>query len=72
MSFKSVHLIAERALPLLVLSLLPPPAFAQQQEAAKEVSAENLNFPTATLGGTQFWSDELVFHRWRIQLRVVL
>jgi hypothetical protein len=23
---------------------------------------------TATLGGAQFWSDELIFHRWRIQL----
>lgn len=26
-----------------------------------------VNFPTATLGGTQFWSDELVFRDWRIQ-----
>jgi len=25
------------------------------------------NFPTATLGGSQFWSDELVLHGWRIQ-----
>ncbi|MCI0358954.1 MAG: alpha/beta hydrolase [Planctomycetaceae bacterium] len=26
-----------------------------------------LNFPTATMGGVQFWSDELVFRGWRIQ-----
>jgi hypothetical protein len=26
-----------------------------------------VNFPTATLGGTQFWSDELVLRDWRIQ-----
>jgi pimeloyl-ACP methyl ester carboxylesterase len=29
------------------------------------------NFPTATLGGTQFWSDELVFRDWRIQRNVL-
>ncbi len=31
----------------------------------------NINFPTVTGGGKQFWSDELVFHRWRIQLNVI-
>lgn len=25
------------------------------------------NFPTPTLGGTQFWTDEHFFHQWRIQ-----
>ena len=30
-----------------------------------------VNFPTATLGGTQFWSDELVFRDWRIQRNVL-
>jgi hypothetical protein len=25
------------------------------------------NFPTGTLGGSQFWSDELVLRGWRIQ-----
>jgi pimeloyl-ACP methyl ester carboxylesterase len=55
---------------LLASVLLALPA-AAQQEPAKEVSTEqNLNFPTSTLGGAQFWSDELVFHRWRIQLNV--
>ena len=52
----------------LMLALLALPAGAQQPDAAKEVAPEqNLNIPFATLGGTQFWSDELVFHRWRIQ-----
>jgi pimeloyl-ACP methyl ester carboxylesterase len=29
------------------------------------------NAPLATLGGTQFWTDELVFHGWRIQRNVL-
>jgi hypothetical protein len=30
-----------------------------------------LNIPTPTLGGKQFWADELVFHQWRIQRNTV-
>lgn len=30
-----------------------------------------LNLDSATFGGMQFWSDELVFHDWRIQRHVV-
>ncbi len=71
MPFKSILRIAAYALHLLALSLLVLPATAQQQEPAKEKSAkQNVNFPTSTLGGTQFWSDELIFHRWRIQFSV--
>jgi len=29
------------------------------------------NFPTATLGGQMYWSDELVHHHWRIQQNVL-
>lgn len=29
------------------------------------------NFPTQTFGGTQFWSDVLHFHKWRIQENVL-
>jgi hypothetical protein len=29
------------------------------------------NFPTTTLGGTQFWTDELVYGKWRIQQNVL-
>lgn len=36
-------------------------------EALPVASPAPLNFPTATLGGVQFWSDELVFRGWRIQ-----
>ena len=35
--------------------------------ALRGQDATPLNFPTATLGGTQFWSDELVLRDWRIQ-----
>jgi hypothetical protein len=35
--------------------------------AAPVSSPAPLNFPTATLGGVQFWTDELVFRGWRIQ-----
>lgn len=60
---------ASHACGWLALVLLPCAVFAQE-EASKDDFQENLNFPTATLGGAQFWSDELVFHRWRIQLNV--
>ena len=59
---------------ILLLALLCPAPFASGQQPAKEndqaADAGNVNFPTATMGGVQFWSDELVFHRWRIQLNV--
>ena len=29
------------------------------------------NIPLPTLGGTQFWADELLFHQWRIQRNAV-
>jgi len=29
------------------------------------------NVPMPTLGGVQFWADELFFHRWRIQRNVI-
>jgi pimeloyl-ACP methyl ester carboxylesterase len=69
MSTKAAIRGASHVLCLSVLVFLALPAAAEPQEPAKENSPEqSLNFPTATLGGTQFWSDELVFHRWRIQL----
>jgi pimeloyl-ACP methyl ester carboxylesterase len=40
---------------------------AGDEPAAGAASPAPLNFPTATLGGVQFWSDELVFRGWRIQ-----
>jgi hypothetical protein len=42
-------------------------SLAQEIPPGAAVTPAPLNFPSATLGGTQFWSDELVFHGWRIQ-----
>jgi len=43
--------------------------WAAADEPAPVVAASPapLNFPSATLGGVQFWSDDLVFRGWRIQ-----
>jgi pimeloyl-ACP methyl ester carboxylesterase len=35
--------------------------------AVAAVTPAPINLPSATLGGTQFWSDELVYCDWRIQ-----
>ena len=59
-----------RQLILPGLCLLAIPAFAEEKESSAAPVEQNVNFPTTTLGGTQFWSDELVFHRWRIQFNV--
>jgi pimeloyl-ACP methyl ester carboxylesterase len=41
---------------------------ARSQDAAKTPdSTSKINLVTATLGGKQFWADELVFWDWRIQ-----
>ena len=37
---------------------------------AAEADARPANLPMPTLGGKQFWSDELFFHQWRIQRNV--
>jgi hypothetical protein len=44
---------------------------AQDMPPVAAVTPAPLNFPSATLGGTQFWSDELVYHDWRIQQNVL-
>ena len=55
-----------RSLGFIAVCLLPVPLLAQAQ--AEPAPA---NFPTATLGGTQFWTDELVYGKWRIQQNVL-
>jgi pimeloyl-ACP methyl ester carboxylesterase len=35
--------------------------------AEDDAPAGPFNVPTPTLGGTQFWTDQLLFHDWRIQ-----
>ena len=45
---------------------------AETPAAATETAAPALpNFPTATLGGNTFWTDELVHGDWRIQRNVL-
>src|SRR5687768_2620952 len=71
MSFKSLLPIAGQSLSALFLLVFVVAVSGQQVDPAKDDSEEqNTNFPTSTLGGTQFWSDELILHRWRIQLSV--
>lgn len=38
--------------------------------AGDEPSDPRLNVPSPTLGGKQLWTDELIFHEWRIQRQV--
>jgi pimeloyl-ACP methyl ester carboxylesterase len=60
-----------RWLSLLALLLGSLAANAEDKVASDAAPEPNVNFPTTTLGGKQFWSDELVFHRWRIQLHAL-
>jgi hypothetical protein len=55
---------------LLTLALVSSRwTFAEDRAAPTEATTASapLNFPSSTLGGVQFWSDELVFRGWRIQ-----
>jgi pimeloyl-ACP methyl ester carboxylesterase len=51
---------------LLALVLSSSMALAEEPSTVAATPAP-INFPTATMGGVQFWSDELVFRGWRIQ-----
>lgn len=46
------------------------PGRAGAEEMDTEPSTGNLNAVTPTLGGKQFWADELFFHDWHIQRNV--
>jgi len=62
---------------LLAASLVGVVSLARSQDAdaREERSAErdepHLNLTSPTLGGKQFWTDELVFHDWRVQRNVL-
>jgi len=60
-----------RAMVLLALAViflvLCQFAMADGPQDADNKSSGNLNLAAPTLGGIQFWSDELFFHQWRIQ-----
>ncbi len=47
----------------------PPQVEDQEKPQAEPQGRVTLVLPT--LGGKQFWSDELVFHQWRIQRNVI-
>ncbi len=54
----------------VLLSAIEWAAAADPDKPAEE-STGHLNLATATLGGKQFWADELVFRGWRIQRNAV-
>ena len=50
----------------MLLAVFPLTASADESDASESgVSKSNLEGPT--FGGKQFWTDELIFHQWRIQ-----
>jgi hypothetical protein len=53
----------------LAAALIAPCSSLSAEEPAPSPALPN--FPTVTLGGTQFWSDEIVFRGWRIQQNVL-
>ena len=50
---------------LLSLALYPNPMFAD--DPPNDSGSAPANIEGLTLGGKQFWTDELIFHDWRIQ-----
>ncbi len=56
---------------LAVASLLPAPSRAEADDMPDKPSTGNFNAITPTLGGKQFWADELFFHDWHIQRNVL-
>jgi pimeloyl-ACP methyl ester carboxylesterase len=63
MSFRRVTIISV----LFIQYIL---ALIQPGSAQEEESIGKLNLQLPTLGGKQFWADELFFHQWRIQQNV--
>ena len=63
---------------LFVLLFVSNPAFAQPgtdagADTPRQTPAPDgpFSIPAPTLGGSQFWSDELIYHDWRIQRNAV-
>lgn len=50
---------------ILLVAVMPRGVWAE--EAARVTGAPRPNIPSPTLGGKQFWADELLFYQWRIQ-----
>ncbi len=70
---KQIRLFVSMLLVLLSARLAAGQESADQEVPRKsgEPSPRPLNIVGKTLGGTQFWTDELAFHDWRIQRNVV-
>jgi pimeloyl-ACP methyl ester carboxylesterase len=58
---------AASASPVKPTEKKPAEASASDDGDSLENGALNLNVPARTLGGRFYWSDELVYHDWRIQ-----
>jgi hypothetical protein len=56
----------------LLVTLQPPLAEATPPGSENSEQVQDLfpNLASPTMGGVQFWSDQLVFHQWRIQRNV--
>ena len=56
----------------IVLLILAASAVFAGRPASREMDVDNPDsIPVPTLGGKQFWADELFFHQWRIQRNVL-
>src|SRR5262245_24703007 len=53
-----------------VATAMEPVRESAEGVAAAADGAAPANLATPTLGGMQFWQDELLFHAWRIQRNV--
>ncbi len=59
----------------VILAITIPVAAGEQDDAVKSKASDGpkmrLNIPTLTMGGSQFWTDELIHGQWRIQRNVL-
>lgn len=62
--------LAAAGMVVLGTGTVPVKLFAEESPAAVEPPGDAI-VPVPTMGGKQFWADELHFHRWRIQRNVL-
>jgi pimeloyl-ACP methyl ester carboxylesterase len=62
--------IAARAIGVVIAGRMLVSPRAGAQDVDQETSTGNINAVLPTLGGKQFWADELFFHDWHIQRNV--
>ncbi len=73
MPLLSTQLVARGAILMTLVFAVAAATAADEPEepGASDESEMNLNIPTWTLGGKQFWTDTLIHSQWRIQRHVV-